>query len=153
MQELYPKTQHKPRLFSIAPLTASICWGFAIVNIGIGLAMSILYFNAPTVPIAVANLLSYREWGIIYAMLGFIGVFSLLTNNWKLTRNIQLAGLAVKSIWLVALIIRTISAPPSLLITMIWLFFAFVQSMVYIFFTPIVADTQKGKEQQAGAIR
>lgn len=124
----------RPRLHSVAPLTYSICWGYAVINILLGIGMYFLYET--TVPLAVASILSYEVWGIIFAVLGLIGVHFLMTNSWKGIKRMQLAGLFVKAIWAIALLIRCISAPQTIVITLVWLFFAYIQFATYIYFIP-----------------
>lgn len=125
----------RPRLFTIAPLTTSVCWGFSIVNIVIGLAMIIIY-KGTIAPIPIADVLSYRLWGAVFLSMGLFGAISLIRNNWRITRWVQLLGILVKSIWLIALIVRCFYYPQTVLITAVWFFFAYIQAMVYIFFIP-----------------
>jgi hypothetical protein len=108
----------RPALRQVAPLTHAICWGYAVINIGIGLGMMFLYET--TVPIAVANILSYPQWGGIFLALGLYAVYALLTNKWAA----------------IALIFRVFEAPPTIIITLVWLFFAFIQGAVYVYFLP-----------------
>ena len=53
MVELSPTTAR------LSPLTASLCWGFAVVNVLLGIGIALLY--STPVPLAVANILSYDE--------------------------------------------------------------------------------------------
>lgn len=125
----------RPKLSTIAPLTSAICWGYVFVNITLGLGMFFLYNT--TVPLAVANIVSYQVWGILFGFLGLMTAYFLLTNNWKATRNAQLIGLMFKAVWAAALIIRCFSAPPTILITAVWVFFAYIQAVTYVHFLPI----------------
>jgi hypothetical protein len=88
------------------------------------------------VPIAVANLLPYKIWGIIFVALGITNALGLVKNNWNLSRNMLICGLAVKSVWAIALIVRCIAIPQTIVITIVWLFFAYVQAVTYIYFIP-----------------
>jgi hypothetical protein len=124
----------RPSLYAVAPLTYCICWGYAVANVLLGAGIFFLYET--TVPLAVANIFSYQVWGIIFMSLGFSKAFGLLTNNWQLVKQLQFGGLMVKSIWAIALVIRCFSAPPTIVITVIWLFFAFIQAVTYIYFIP-----------------
>jgi hypothetical protein len=125
--------QARPSLFKVAPLVYCICWGFAIVNLLIALGMATF---VATKPIAIAQLLTYRQWGAVFGLLAIVGAYSLSSNNWKLARNVMLAGLAVKAVWLVALIARAFIVPSTLLITAVWLFIAYVQALTYVYFLP-----------------
>lgn len=126
----------RPKLSTVAPLTAAICWGFVVVNIVLGLGMYFIY-TTTVVPIAVASILSYESWGLIFFGLGIITAGFIFSNNWKATRNAQLAGLLIKSIWAIALIVRCFEEPRTILITAVWLFFAYIQAVTYIHFLPI----------------
>lgn len=126
--------QARPRLSTVAPLTYAICWGFAVVNILLGLGMFFLY-QTP-IPLTVANILSYQQWGILFLGVGVLSIYTLLRNYWWATKNLMFAGLTLKAVWAVALIIRCIDAPPTILITAVWLFLAYVQAVTYIYFLP-----------------
>lgn len=121
-----------PSLFTFNPLVASICWGYAVINILLGLGMAVFYQTR--IPITGVDFMSYQAWGGVFVLLGLAAFYSLLTDNWKLTRQLQAAGLLVKAFWGVALIIRCIVAPQTILVTVIWFFFAYVQAAVYYFF-------------------
>lgn len=141
--ENIPLNRVRPRLYEVAPLTYSICWGYAVINILLGAGLYLLY--SPQVPIAVANIFSYRVWGILFAGLGFLGVYALIKNEWKVSKNILLAGLVIKAVWAIALIARSVVEPQSIVITLVWLFFAYIQAVTYIFFTPkINGDKNSG---------
>lgn len=104
--------------------------------------MYLLY--RPTVPIAVANILSYQMWGIVFTGLGCVAVYALLRNEWKLSRKLLLIGLAAKAVWAIALIYRCFIEPQTIVITVVWLFFAYIQAVAYIFFTPKINGVTKG---------
>jgi hypothetical protein len=71
----------RPALRHVAPLTHAICWGYAVINIAIGFGLFFLYETR--VPIAVANILSYPQWGVVFLALGAYAAYSLWTNNWS----------------------------------------------------------------------
>lgn len=128
----YDLKNARPQLKQIAPLTYSICWGYVVVNILIGIGM--FFFYATTIPLAVANILSYQVWGVLFLATGIVSGCALLKNEWRTTRSLLLAGLTLKAIWAIALIIRCLSSPQTILITVVWLFFAYVQAVTYIYF-------------------
>src|SRR5688572_18856571 len=99
----------RPQLRQVAPLTHAICWGYAVINIGIGLGMFFLYETR--VPLAIANILSYPQWGAIFFILGVYTVYALVSNNWAAAKRAQIIGLTVKAIWAIALIFRVFEAP------------------------------------------
>ena len=126
--------QIRPRLSRIAPLTSYLCWCFVAINLLLGLGMYLLY-NTP-VPIAVASVLSYHQWGIVFGAIGVIMGYALIMNDWLLLRRMHIVGIFVKSTWLIALIVRCLAAPQTILITVIWTFLAAVQLGVYVYFFP-----------------
>lgn len=128
----------------IGPLTSSLCWGFAIVDMLLGIGFALLYHT--TVPLAVANILTYRQWGIAFFVIGFVCVITLLRGASALVRCTQAASIVVYSIWLAALVIRSFVLPASVIITLVWAFFAYVQIMVFIHFdtTPVSGVEVKG---------
>lgn len=124
----------RPPLSKASPLTSSICWGYVVVNIILGIGM-ILFYSTP-VPIAVVNILPYWAWGILFLSASVITGYGLIRNDWEITRGSQLYGLALKGTWSVALIARCFIDPRSILITAVWLFLTYVQAVVYIYFLP-----------------
>lgn len=124
----------RPKLSAVAPLTHAICWGYVVINLLLGTGMYFLYETS--IPLSVANVLSYQAWGVLFGSLGVLGAWGLLRNNWKLTKRLLIWGLALKAIWAIALIIRCIAAPQTILITAVWLFFAYIQAATYIYFLP-----------------
>lgn len=138
----------RPTLFTVAPLTASICWIFAAVNTIVGLAL--LYLYEPTQPILVVNsVFTFDVWGYIFLLLAVFGVFAIVTNDWELIKKTLLAGLLVKCIWLIALIGRSLVHPrTTVLLTAIWVLFALVQAVTYVFFLPPTAVTPSPHDEQ-----
>lgn len=127
----------RPSLWSVAPVTFLICWGYVVINVIIGLGMIFLY--STPIPLAVANILPYPAWGILFLVAAIVGAYGLIRNDWGVARNTQLYGLLLKAVWAVALVIRSFIAPASILITAVWLFFVFVQAVIYIYFIPVVS--------------
>jgi hypothetical protein len=137
----------RPPLSKAAPLTFAICWGFAVVNVVLGLGLILLY--STPVPIAVANILSYREWGVLFLILAIVTAYGLITNNWNITRRTQLIGVLIKTIWMIALIFRSFMFPPTILITAVWFFFVYVQGMTYVHFVPTTPKMDRVGEGDA----
>lgn len=126
----------RPRLKEIAPLTNYISWGYAITNIALGIGMMTLYDTS--IPIAVASILSYFWWGTIFMGLGVFKAYALLTNRWMAVKNAHLFGLVLKSVWAIALVIRCFEAPQTIIIAIVWFFFAYIQAGVFIYFLPAI---------------
>lgn len=123
---------------AINPLAQAICWGFAVVNIL--LAFGMFFFVKPTVPIAVANILSYQAWGLVFLALGAAMAYTLVQRRWWTLRRVELACVLVKAIWLVALLLRCLETPSTVLITVVWGFLAYIQAVLYVFFFPTPAS-------------
>jgi hypothetical protein len=135
-----PRARRVVNRFGISPLIYSLCWGFAIINLLIGLGL-IFLFDTP-VPIAVANILSYPEWGLVFIVLSLIGAYFLIQRNATGVLNTQIFSVFVKCIWLIALGIRCFTAPTTIIITLVWGFFAYVQIMICVYFdTPLLHPT------------
>lgn len=126
----------RPKLRLVAPLTYSLCWGFALLNLVFGLAMILVQRGELRPPLDIVAVLSWTIWGMIFLSIGLVMMYALLRNNWGLIKNIQLLGLGVKTTWLIALIIRSFESPASILITAVWLFLTHTQAMTYIHFMP-----------------
>lgn len=141
MEKLRIVKSVRPKLYTISPFTSLICWGFAIVNILMGLGMFFLYHT--TIELSVANIFSYQIWGVLFFLGGVASGFSLVRNDWKTTRQLLMYGLALKSIWAIALLIRCVAAPQTILITVIWLWLVYVQAITYIYFLPKGSEYRK----------
>ncbi len=138
----------RPKLSEIAPLTSAICWGYVAVNLILGLGMIFIY-QGTIAPISIASILSYPMWGSLFVLAAVVGGYGLLTNNWKLTRHAQLYGLALKAVWAIALIIRCFEYPQTILITAVWIFFAYIQAATYVYFLPTPKGKIHGTEQSS----
>lgn len=140
----------RPKLFQVAPLSYSLCWGYAIMNLVLGAGMYLLYRPTPagqTSPISIADIVSYQVWGVLFFLLGAVTVYTLITNHWKATRQFQLVGLLFKAIWAIALLIRCFQAPQTILITAVWLLIAYTQAALYIYFLPIPKADDNGRQR------
>lgn len=133
----------RPKLSLVAPLSSYIAWAYVFVNVLLGLGMIFLY-NTTVAPIAVASILNYPQWGMLFLVASIVGAYALIKNNWKLVRNIQLYGIALKSFWAVALIVRCFAYPQTILITAVWIFLAYVQIGLYIHFIPPLSGGKNG---------
>lgn len=125
----------RPKLKVVAPLTHFICVGYAIVNFLIALGLYTLY--SPTSSLVIVNnLITFQVWGLVFLGLSFTKTYGLIKNDWNVLRKGLLAGILVKSVWLFALAFRVVENPGTILIAVIWLFFAYIQTGTYIFFIP-----------------
>lgn len=126
--------QARPGLRLYNPIVFWICWGYAVVNIILGLGMIFLYHTP--IDLAIASLLSYPAWGGLFLLTAVVGAYSLITNNWNLCRKALILGIILKSIWGIALVVRCLEAPQTILITAVWFFFTYIQTLTYVFFYP-----------------
>jgi len=86
---------------------------------------------------------SYQVRGILFFLTGIVSIYSLLKNYWKLTRSLLLVGVVLKAVWAIALIIRCIQDPRTIVITVVWLLFLYIQAITYIYFLPKNVDTKE----------
>jgi hypothetical protein len=135
----------RPRLILASPLTAFICWGYAGINLMLG--TGIFFFYAPTGRLTVVDWVPVDVWGLIFFGMGLAGLYGLVRNSWDLIRRMQLMGLVVKAWWAIALVLRCIEDPRTVLITTVWLFFAYVQFGAYMFFLPNSLSDHDGRKR------
>ena len=128
----------RPLLKQVVPLTATICWIFAWVNVALGLGFLFLFDQATlkTPLFLISKYIPAHLWGHIFLILAVIMIYGLKKNSWLLVRRMMLAGLIVKSIWFVQLVFRTIDNPSTILWASVWFAFMAVQAAVYIHFMP-----------------
>lgn len=144
----------RPRLRLVSPLVHWVILVMGIFNILLGISLY-LAFDAARVsaPLLIVNdLFTYRFWGIVFVALGILKLYSLWANNWNLAKNSLLVGISVKAAWAIALTIRSLTSPGTLLINFIWLALAAIQVGTYIFFMPPnvpLAESQMREDRDA----
>lgn len=126
----------KPRLKDVSSLAYFICWAFSILN----LVIAANFFLIPRNPIL--ELIPNLVWVGVFASLGGVMIYGLVTNRWKFIKGTLLAGLATKSIWAYTLAITTIQDPGAIGVFAIWLTLSFIQACTFIFFTPRVGHAK-----------
>lgn len=137
----------RPSLFKVAPLTATICWIFAAINVFV--AYSLWFAYRPTVKLfLVNNFFNFQVWAIAFLVLAFIGTYNLLKNHWNGVRKTLLAGIIVKVAWEITLILRIFQNKNTILLAVLWGFFALVQVATYIFFLPEITEGRDNEQQQ-----
>lgn len=128
----------RPSLWLVSPLTAAIVLGYGIINILLGVGLFSYVNPSPNALFAIINsVMTYQVWGSIFIVLGLFKLYSLAMNNWRMMRISLIIGIVVKSIWAIALFFRYLDGG-SILLLIIWLFFAYVQLVTYINFTPTI---------------
>lgn len=131
----------RPLLRHIAPMAFWFSAGFGVFNILIGLG---LYNAKILITLQIAGVVPFRVWGILFLVLGVLMIYSLLSNNWKLTKNLNLVGIGIKLTWWLELLSELLtgtSKTPFLII--IWSLLLFFQFIVFIYFTPRVEYGRK----------
>lgn len=136
----------RPKLFRIAPLTAVICWMFAIINVFV--FYSLFFAYRPTVSLfLVNNFLNFQVWGLAFLALSIIGIYNLLKNNWNGIRKTLLAGILIKIAWEITLLLRIFQNKNTILLAVLWGFFAAIQCATYIFFLPEITSGRDNEQQ------
>ena len=122
----------RPGLRLIAPQTYFVSWGFGVFNILAGLSL----FNFPQQRFLIAGAIGLKVWSVIFIVLGVGFVYMLRANNWRGTRLLHLAGVVVKTAWLLELVARSVVGK-SFILVCIWALLLYLQIVTYIYFTPV----------------
>lgn len=144
-----------PRLRGLAPLTFWTTFVFATLNFFIGISLFV-QFDASRLSsslIIVNDILTYQFWGVVFFVLGIAKYYALYSNRWNLTKRLMLTGVAVKAAWTIALIIRVLVSPGTILVTFLWVALAAIQVFTVIFFVPslhIEKQLEEGKPNGSG---
>lgn len=126
----------RPRLRLVSPLAAAIFLGYAVTNVALGVGLFMYSDPTPNATFSViTNYTPFKLWGLVFIGLGLFKFYTYAKNDWKKMRLALVGGLLVKSIWAFALFIRFLSGG-SIVLLVIWLFFAYVQAVTYIHFIP-----------------
>lgn len=128
----------RPRLRDVSPVSYWFIMLMGVFNliIGIGFALATRGLNDDTIFGLISRVVPFWVWGVLFFGLGVAKLWSLKTNNWKWSRYTLLAGVALKSGWAVALMLRTIENPGNIFLTMTWTTVAITQIICYIHFLP-----------------
>lgn len=128
----------RPGLRLVSPQTYWITQVYGGFNITLGLSflLAIDQQRVTASLLIVNNIFTYKFWGIVFILLGILQIYSLFSNRWGLTRKTLLAGVAVKSAWMLALVFRAAVSPGTVLVATIWLALALIQVVTVIFFIP-----------------
>lgn len=126
----------RPRLKEVSPLAASILLGYGVINILLGIGMLFYVNPSPEAVFAIVNsVVTFQVWGVVFILLGLAKLYGYFRNDWNFMKGLLVAGLSVKAAWAIALFIRFLDGG-SILLLVIWLFFAYVQLVTYIHFIP-----------------
>lgn len=134
------------RLVSPASYWFVMLMGFFNIVLGVGFMTALRGTDDPTLNI-VNMFLPFEAWGAIFFALGLVKLYSLVANNWKLSRYSLLSGVALKSVWAIALIIKTTTQADNIFLTITWITVALAQVICYIYFMPPLIGLAKKETQ------
>jgi hypothetical protein len=135
----------RPLLKTVTPLAYWIITIYAYFNIllGISLFLAVDQSKITASLLIVNDIFSYKFWGIVFMAIGVLKLVALHTNNWKLSRQSLLVGVAIKAAWALALVVRSLTSPGTWLVSIIWIALAAIQIVTFIFFMPPSMATNK----------
>lgn len=141
----------RPLLKTVTPLAYWIITIYAYFNIllGISLFFAVDQSKITASLLIVNDIFSYKVWGIVFVLVGVLKLFALHTNNWKLSRQSLLVGVAIKAAWALALVVRSLTSPGTWLVSIIWIALAAIQIVTFIFFMPpsMATNKQSGRDK------
>ena len=127
----------RPSLRLVSPVSFWFIALMGIFNLIIGALLMLVFESGDDEVFRVLTLfVPSWLWGIAFIMLGAAKLVSIYANNWRWARWTLLAGVALKSGWAVALIIRTFIITDNSFLAMCWLTIALTQIICYIHFLP-----------------
>lgn len=139
MSDIEKQIQHaRPSLRLVSPLAYwdVLIMGFFNILLGISFLFGI-DANRVSAPLLIVNdLFTYDFWGLVFLTLGFVKLFALMSNDWKLARSTLFFGVSIKAAWMVALIIRSFVSPGTVFFAVVWATIALLQMGAYIWFMP-----------------
>lgn len=121
-----------PSLRKIAPQTFWFSAGFGVFNVLIGLA---LILSIILLQLVVISVIPLKVWGVVFLIHGILMLYSLIINNWNLTKYLNIVGIGIKTAWWLELLSITIFGRPPFLL-LVWSLLLFLQFIVCVYFTP-----------------
>lgn len=128
----------RPSLRLVSPMSFWFIFVMGVFNLILGAS---LFFtidqgrvSAPL--IIVKDFLTYQFWGVVFFVLGLVKLGTLKYNSWKWARRSLIFGVSLKSAWMVAFIIRVLTSPGTVFLSLLWITVALTQMLCYIFFLP-----------------
>lgn len=120
----------RPPLRKVSPHTFWLSLGFGVFNILTGY---FLFNSTILVTLQVVSIISLQAWALIFVIHGLLMLYSLFTNNWWLTRMLNLAGVGIKTAWLLEILAVTVIGrnPFLLLVFSLVLFFQLVNCRLW----------------------
>lgn len=129
----------RPPLRLVSPLSFWLTLGFGLFNLSVG---AFLYHTQIMSALSIAGILSLRIWGIIFGIHGALTLFYLWRNNWNSMKHLMIAGAAIKTVWLLELVVEAVKGASPILV-FIWALLLYVQVSTYIYFTPVSPHVNK----------
>ena len=128
----------RPSLRLVSPISYWFVILMGVFNILIGTAFitSLSELTDGSALRAVSKIIPFDMWGFLFILLGVTKLYSIITNSWSLARYSLLAGVLLKSVWAVALVIRSFYEEDVLFTTYMWISMATTQIICYIYFLP-----------------
>lgn len=151
MKSIEKQIQHaRPKLRVVSPISHWIVMIMAFFNIILGISLWFLVDESRVSAslLIVNDLFTFKFWGVVFILIGIVKLYALLTNNWNLARKSLFLGVSVKAAWMVALIIRILISPGTILVSLLWATIALLQIGGYIWFLPPsnISDKQLKRE-------
>lgn len=142
----------RPRLKAVAPLSHWIVVIFASLNLvlGLGLFFAIDQRRVTASFIIVNDVFNFHFWGVLFTCLGVFMFYALRVNDWSYIKKAFVLGVCIKASWALALIVRVLISPGSIMITSLWVALACIQIATYIYFVPPIALADKLGEVKHG---
>ena len=128
----------RPSLRLVSPISYWFVILMGVFNIIIGIAFitSLSELTNDLALRAVSKIIPFDMWGFLFILLGVAKLYSIITNSWSLARHSLLAGVLLKSVWAVALVIRSFYDEDCLFTTYMWISMAITQIICCIYFLP-----------------
>jgi len=128
----------RPNLKTVSPLTYWVMLVMSMFNLLFGASLFIAFDTYRLSPplLIVNDFFNFKFWGIVFMAIGIMKIYSLWKNDWDLSRHSLMVGVAVKAMWAVALVIRALTSPGTLLVALLWISLAAIQMGTYIWFMP-----------------
>ena len=128
----------RPSLRLVSPISYwfVILMGVFNVLLGIAFITSLSELTNDLALRAVSKIIPFDMWGFLFILLGVAKLYSIITNSWSIARYSLLAGVLLKSVWAVALVIRSFYEEDCLLTTYMWISMAITLIICYIYFLP-----------------
>lgn len=128
----------RPHLKNVSPVSYWFIMLMGAFNLFIGLAFLFAINPNTDDPAfrAVTSVIPFGTWSILFIIVGLIKLWAIAVNNWRASRWSLLMGVAIKSGWAVALIVRTFYQADNAFLAATWLALAIAQMTIYIYFLP-----------------